>query len=237
VSVQLQLGERARVNVHPVVWVFAQAESTLSTIEQDDAASLLTSPSQACRKWIESTPVLDAWFNSQAAFRARADWPVSVIDSFGVPQVPSPYEVANALPVRSRDGITATDGSKLVVAYACGVDVGTLAAALGTERGHILDAMRTGAADMGRNPRFAVWASNVDFNKSAFSLTLPKPLLERIRAQERLAENPLLADDGDVEFLMASPLFVAAARAGTLPKRQGYRQMRTRAVVYPPRDE
>jgi hypothetical protein len=234
-SVRLDIGERPQANVHPVVWLFAQAPSELTNIESEDAETLLHSPSAVCRKWVECTPDLDRWFNSERFATAPERWPSIIIDSFGVPYVPSPWEVANAIPANRRDPLTRSDGAKLLVCYACGVPTSTMASVMRVTDTHVMDVMRSAAADWGCSPRFTVWASNVDFNKVGLALTLPGSLIERVEAQASLVHNPLTASEGDLAFLTASPLFVAAVRTGTLPSRKGYRQIREPGLVRPPR--
>jgi hypothetical protein len=236
VSISLDLGLRPSANLHPVVWLFVQAPSELGSLAIADAKSLVSAvPTAACRSWIARTPALEAWWESGSRFVAPADWPEGVREAWRPAGTPLPVEVANALPARANDRCCSTDGAKLLVAYACGVPLATMADVLDTPAQHILRGIQTGAMHLARSPRFILWATNVDFARSSWAAILPKPLSDRLRAHDALVLNPLTAAEEDVAYLVASPLFMRAAQSGTLPRRLGSRQMREPSLVRPPR--
>lgn len=207
------------------------------TMDPQDARTLISDErSQACRKWVDATPLLEKWLNSGNAFVAPARWPKDVEHAFSPLDVPTPWEFANAIPPKSASPYR-TDGIRLLVAYACGMSLMDLAAVLGVTTSHIVKVMLGGVEDLKRITGFVLWASNVDFNKSAFSIILPRSLLFRIDAQRKLTENPLACDEEDISFLVASPLFMSAVKSGSVVKRAGYRPMREPQLVSPPRAE
>ena len=214
------------------------APSEMLTADPAEVRTLMTDErSSACRKWIDSTPLLEAWLGSGRALVAPAAWPKDVERAFSPLEVPSPWEFANAIPPAPSHPSYRKDGIRLLAAYACGLSVVDLAAILGVTTTHIMKMMVDGVGALKLVPGFVLWTSNVDFAKSAMALVLPRGLVYRIEAQRKLSENPLTCDDDDASFLAASPLFMSAVKSGAAVKRPGYRPMREPQLVAPPRAE
>jgi hypothetical protein len=144
---------------------------------------------------------------------------------------PSPFEVANAHHVWR----SLSDGGRMLIAFACGVPVSLMARVLQCSVAHVERTMAGGAQDLASDPNFIVWALNVDMFKAPFAAIMPVSLMRRIVAYDELVEDPLTAGPEAASFLVASAVFMAGARSGSLPKRIGYRQMREPVNVRPPR--
>jgi hypothetical protein len=214
-----------------VVWVFVHAPSESTELEASDLEFLTIRPNVGTLRWIRTTPDLEAWFNSPDFMTAPEQWPSDVAKIMKEAGDPSPFEVANAkFAWRSL-----SDGGRMLIAFACGVPVATMAAVLGCSRGHVERAMVGAAAQLVARPEFAVWALNVDLSRACHAMIMPGTLADRIDAHADLIADPMCADPYSVAFLVASPLFMAGARSGSLPKRVGYRQMREPVHVRPPR--
>lgn len=158
--------------------------------------------------WMRASPSLKSWTTSGRCLVSPKTWPRDVLPFFQRRLVPTPYEVINLIypgncfqfPLFSWSK-EQEEGVLRVLLYCMGFTLDEIHEHPSTA----LRSIAVGVDWLSRDPRFLVWATGTDFNRSVLPFKLGSNLKQQASISKRLKRNPLLLSKEEARPLVESP--------------------------------
>jgi len=159
------------------------------------------------KEWLDGTPAVKEWFYEPNSMVAPKSWPNEVLRSWGKLPVPHPYEVASMKRGTIPMSIWCHPSVQLLRTFSWGVSISYLSKMTGDPRPWVINALREGTEMLADDPRFQLWALNIDWETTAWPPQLDGGILERLKFRHKLITAPHYMTKPELLKLTDSPLF------------------------------